>query len=191
MTYDATSIRLDVIARLKAKSLAGGNVWDSRTFKVTPERCPMLDVYSAGASDDPRVRQAPIFQHTERIAIDGYLALKPEDCPDTGDDASAKADAQLARDLDVLERQVKASLFRDPVWFGLWEAVTVEASSKSTGVNGAMRLGEFHLVLGLQYNDPWTVDHTATRTPFEGVDLHEDINRDGSAELEQHIEVPQ
>lgn len=147
VTLDPTSIRTDIVTRLKAASTAAGQrVFDSRRIDVDTDELPAIVVTTLGHKDEKDSQDVLLFKRTERIQVTGIV--------------TATTDEALASAVDAIESDILAALIEDVEWNASFEAVGDFQSDKSLDLSSKKRVGGVGIQFAVQYHVQYTPDLT-------------------------------
>ncbi len=156
------AIRADAVARLKAAAtLAGNNVFKSRTSRFGDDVLPGLNVLTSEEQKRGLGEGAPSFRAELTLAVE-VLVAETDDADDT---------------LDDLVDQVEAALMTDPEWVRAFERVVSVDSRMGIANDGDKRHASAVVAFRLQYTaifDPVVPDDLTT--------LDADFDPDAAAE---------
>jgi hypothetical protein len=139
---NATAIRLDAVARLVGKTVAGDNVHDTRNVAFVPAVLPALSVSTITSSNTRLNQGSSMARHVESVVVSADLA---------GDD-----EATLAAAMDTIEGEILDALMGDDEWLYAFEEVNGPDTRKDISVEGARLIGTVHMKFDLQYTIHFT-----------------------------------
>lgn len=155
-----SSIRQDIVTRLRSKTAAGTRVYDSRRIAIDTDEVPCITVYSEGGADDKWATNSPLFHHTERIGITGIVG---------GAD-----DPTVASNLDTLEDAILSTLATDTEWLAAFETITKIETRKDLDVESNRRLGglaiSIEVTYSVQYSPTLTDDLASVAVTTDSTD---------------------
>lgn len=136
-TLTPTGIRIDLVDRLKGRTSAGDQVFDSRQVNVDEDELPVVTVYSAGNREEKVATNTPVYRHTEQVGLS---------CIVTGGD-----DAELAAAVDDIEAEILDALNGDLEWLGSFERLSQVTAKKRLNIEANRRVGGVSLQFEVQY----------------------------------------
>lgn len=158
MTLTAKGIRQDIVARLTGHMPCGAVVYDSRRINIADDDLPAVCVYTQGSLDSRYSRSSPLFKHTERLVIVGFV--------------TASTDADLAEALDAMSAAIKSTLATDTEFYSAFAGMSGFDESRDYDLSGNGRFASVAIEFAVEYHEDYS--QTAEDTPFESVYIAEE-----------------